>query len=86
MLRAAPSDGHPLVDGSARQIAAVTSTRLPTGCAGMLFGVVFPLATIRPDHPETLVAAFVASLGFLAAWIRRIRREGEVSAGKGVPL
>jgi len=86
MLRQAPSDGHPMVDGSARQITAVTSTRLPTGCAGMLFGIVFPLVTIRPEHPATVIAGLAACVGFVVAWLRRIRREGEVSAGKGVPL
>lgn len=86
LVREAPSDGHHLVDGSARQTAATTSTRGPIGCAGVLFGVIFPLVTVRPEHPVTVVAGGAACVGFIVAWIRRIRRETEASAGKGVPL
>jgi hypothetical protein len=86
LARQAPFDGHALQEGAARATAAVTSTRLPIGCAGLFFGVVLPLALIRPETPATVVAGLAAVAGFVVAWIRRLRRETEASAGRGVPL
>jgi hypothetical protein len=86
MTRQASFDGHALQEGAAREMAASTSARRPVGCAGLFFGVLLPLVTIRPDNPLTIAAGLAASAGFLSAWIRRIRRETEASAGRGVPL
>jgi hypothetical protein len=85
-VRRAPADGHALQDGAARALTSMTSPRLPVGCAGLAFGVLFPLVMIRPSHPATVAAGVLAALGFLTAWVRRVRREGEASAGRGVPL
>ena len=84
--RAAPFDGHALQEGAAREMAAVTSSRRPIGCVGLFVGVVLPLILIRPEYPATIAAGVLAALGFLLAWIRRVRRETEASAGRGVPL
>jgi hypothetical protein len=85
-VRATPADGHPLQDGAARAATAVTSTRRPVGCAGLAFGVVFPLVMIRPEHPATVASGILAVVAFVLAWIRRVRRESEASAGRGVPM
>lgn len=77
---------HPLQDGAAREMAAVTSTARPIGCAGIAFGVLAPLVVVRPEHPLTVVAGVVAVVGFVVSWVRRVRRTGEAAAGKGVPL
>ncbi len=86
MAREASFDGHALQEGAAREIAAVTSARRPIGCAGLFFGVLLPLVMIRPESPATIAAGLIATAGFVVAWIRRIRRETEASAGRGVPL
>jgi hypothetical protein len=86
MARQASFDGHALQEGAAREIAAVTSARRPIGCAGLFFGVLLPLVMIRPESPATIAAGLGATGGFVVAWIRRIRRETEASAGRGVPL
>ena len=85
-VRRTPPDGHALQDGAARATAAVTSPRRPVGCAGLLFGFVVPLVTVQWDQVETIVAAVSVIAGFVLAWIRRVRRETEASAGRGVPL
>lgn len=86
MVRAVPFDGYAIQEGAARAVAAGTSRRVPVGGAGLMFGVLWPLITIQPSEPETIAAAGLAIGGFLLAWIRRVRREAEASAGRGVPL
>jgi hypothetical protein len=77
---------HPLQEGAAREMAAVTSSARPIGCAGLFFGVVAPLVVVNLDEPVTVAAGVLAVLGFVLAWVRRVRRTGEAAAGRGVPL
>jgi hypothetical protein len=85
-MKAVPFDGHAMQDGLAREAAVITTSRTPVGCAGMLIGVVLPLALVQWDDPTTVVAGVVAIAGFVLAWVRRHLREVEASAGRGVPL
>lgn len=85
-MRRAPSDGHGLQDGAAREMTASWSARRPVGCAGILFGVLVPLVAVRWDQLQTIAAAVCAIAAFVLAWTRRVRRESEASAGRGVPL
>lgn len=84
--RQAEVGAHPLQEGAAREMAAITSSARPIGCAGMFFGIVCPLLVVRPDDPATVVAGVTAAVGFVLAWVRRVRRTDEAAAGRGVPL
>ena len=86
MTRLTTSDGHALQDGAARELTAINSSRRPVGCAGMFFGVLLPLVVVRPGEPATVAAGILAVVGFVVAWARRVRREAEAAAGRGVPL
>jgi hypothetical protein len=86
IARQAPVGNHPLQEGAAREMAAVTSSERPIGCVGMFFGVLAPLIVVRPDEPITVVAGVLAAVGFVLAWVRRVRRTSEAAAGRGVPL
>lgn len=84
-VRSTRRDGS-LLDGAALTQTAVISSRNPVGCAGLLVGVGLPIVLIRPDEHATVVASALTITGFVVAWVRKVRREQRMVAGRGVPL